>query len=61
MSGLKSSTSRFHGDQAGQATIEWVLILAVFSLPMIWVIRMLLNTIVEYYRMVSFLETLPYP
>jgi len=48
-------------DQTGQSTIEWVLLLAVFALPMIWVIRILLNVLAEHYRMVSFLETLPYP
>ena len=61
MSRLKSKRGGFRADQAGQSTIEWTLILAVFALPMIWVIRVLLNTIAEYYRMVSFLETLPYP
>ena len=61
MSVRASQGGRFHADRAGQSTIEWTLILAVFALPMIWVIRVLLNTIAEYYRMVSFLETLPYP
>ena len=61
MSRLRSQAEGFWIDQAGQSTIEWTLILAVFALPMIWVIRVLLNTIAEYYRMVSFLETLPYP
>ena len=61
MSVRTSQVGRFQADQAGQSTLEWTLILAVFALPMIWVIRVLLNTIVEYYHMVSFLETLPYP
>lgn len=61
MSRLKSQAAGVWTDQAGQSTLEWTLILAVFALPMIWVIRVLLNTIAEYYRMVSFLETLPYP
>ena len=49
------------GDQTGQTTVEWVLLLVVFALPMIYVFKLLLATLVEHYRMVSFLETLPYP
>ncbi len=49
------------GDQRGQATVEWMLILVAFSLPMVWVIRRLLAVLAEHYRMVAFLETLPFP
>ncbi len=48
-------------DETGQTTIEYSLLLVAFGLPMIYVIRVLLATLVEHYRMVSFLETLPYP
>ncbi len=48
-------------DQAGQTTIEYSLLLVAFSLPMIYVIRVLLAVLEEHYRLVSFLETLPYP
>ena len=49
------------GDQAGQATIEYTMILLVIGLPMILMCRMLLLILVEYYKMVTFLLTLPYP
>ena len=50
-----------HRDDAGQATIEYTLIIAVFGIPMILLCRVLLSILVEHYRMVTFLETLPYP
>jgi Flp pilus assembly pilin Flp len=52
---------QLHADQRGQATVEWMLILVAFSLPMLWVIRKLLAVLADHYRMVSFLETLPFP
>ena len=48
-------------DNTGQAMIEYTLILAVFGIPMILLCRVLLSILVEHYRMVTFLETLPYP
>ncbi|MCD6365094.1 MAG: hypothetical protein J7M14_04385 [Planctomycetes bacterium] len=48
-------------DQDGQASIEWVLVLAAFVLPMVAALNLLLEVLVEHYRMVSFLETLSFP
>jgi len=53
--------SEVASDQAGQSTIEYSLLLVAFALPMIYVIRVLLAVLEEHYRLVSFLETLPYP
>lgn len=49
------------GEQAGQTTIEWAILMAGFGLPMIYVFSLLLAALAEYYRMVTFLHTLPYP
>ena len=49
------------GDEAGQATVEYVLLLVAFGLPMVYVFGMLLGLMSEYYGMVTFLETLPFP
>ena len=49
------------GDQSGQTTVEWALLLAAFVLPMVYVLNLLLGVLVAYYRMVTFLETLPFP
>ena len=52
---------KLHADQAGQSTVEWTLVLAAFALPMFWIIKMLVDILVAQYRMVTFLETLPFP
>ncbi len=51
----------FHDDQAGQATVEWMLILLGFTVPLIYVLNLLLDVLVVHYRTVTFLETLPFP
>jgi hypothetical protein len=48
-------------DSAGQATLEWAMLLAVFVLPMIYVLNLLLSVLAEHFAMVSFLETMPFP
>ena len=48
-------------DETGQATIEWMLVLLAFIIPMIVILNMLLNTLIVHYRLVTFLETLPFP
>jgi ABC-type sugar transport system permease subunit len=53
--------TRRPGRQAGEATIEWTLLLVVFGLPMVYVIGLLLSALVEHWRFVTFLETLPFP
>ncbi|MCE5326908.1 MAG: hypothetical protein LLG01_10900 [Planctomycetaceae bacterium] len=56
-----STIRRLHRDQRGQTTIEWVLLLAFFVLPMIYVFQVLLAVIGEHYRLVTFMSTLPLP
>ena len=51
----------FHGDQTGQATIEYTLILLGFIIPLVYFLDLLLDVLVVHYRTVSFLETLPFP
>ena len=48
-------------DDAGQATVEWALVLAAVALPMYFIIVVCLNLLVAHYRMVTFMETLPFP
>lgn len=48
-------------DDAGQATIEWALVLAAVALPMFFIIVVCLNLLMAHYRMVTFMETLPFP
>ncbi len=48
-------------DRTGQTTVEYSLLLAIFGLPMFYVMAKLLEILAEYYKVVSFVETLPYP
>ena len=48
-------------DESGQATIEWVLVVVALVLPIIYFLNIMLNVLVGHYRMVTFLETLPFP
>jgi Flp pilus assembly pilin Flp len=52
---------RLHADQQGETIIEWTLLLVAFGIPIIAVFAVLLAALVEHYRMVSFLVTLPFP
>jgi hypothetical protein len=53
--------SALWGDQTGQTSLEWALLLACFGLPMVYVLGMLLSVLAEHFRMVTFLESLPFP
>lgn len=51
----------FHRDDRGQATLEWVLLMVGFGLPMVYVFATLLEVLAEHFRMITFLETMPFP
>ena len=48
-------------DERGQATLEWTLLIAMFGIPMLIAVRLLLYALTEHYRMITCLETLPFP
>ena len=50
-----------HGDAVGATTVEWALLLALVGVPSFWLFSVILNAVAELYRMVTFLETLPFP
>lgn len=52
---------RLAGDERGQATLEWALVLAFVVLPMYFVFKVLMDVLVEHYKMVTFMHTLPFP
>lgn len=51
----------FCRDQAGQVTVEWTLLIVAFGIPMIWLFWLMLTTLVEYYRMIVCILSLPFP
>ena len=61
MRGRDGTFRELVSDATGQTAVEYTLILVVFGIPMIWLCRVLLAILSEVYRMVTFLETLPYP
>jgi Flp pilus assembly pilin Flp len=52
---------RLWSDERGQTTIEYALLLAVIGLPAYAIFALLLAILTETYRMVTFLELLPFP
>ena len=61
MSAMVNVLRRLHGDQAGQSTVEWILLMGGFGVPMLYVFGLLLSALAEYYRMLVFFATLPMP
>ena len=52
---------RLWADDRGQTTIEYALLLAVIGLPAVAVFGLLVSILAEHYKMVTFLELLPFP
>lgn len=52
---------RLWADDRGQTTIEYALLMAFIGLPAITMFWWLLVILAENYRMVTFLELLPFP
>ena len=50
-----------HNDDRGVAMVEYWLLLAVFGLPLFFLFGAMLTALTDHYRMVTFLETLPFP
>lgn len=52
---------RFYMQDDGQLTIEWTLVLAAIALPMYFVFKVCMSLMAAHFRMVSFMETVPFP
>jgi len=52
---------RLHRDRTGQVTLEWALILAAVALPLYGVFRLCLRLLAAKYRMITLLNSLPFP
>jgi Flp pilus assembly pilin Flp len=52
---------RLWADQRGQTTIEYALLLALIGLPAVGAFGLILAILAENYKMVTFLELLPFP
>ncbi len=52
---------RLAGEDAGQMTIEWALVMVVVALPFLVLFRLLVKIIVAHFQMVTFMQSLPFP
>lgn len=50
---------KFNADETGQTSIEWVLLVVAFGLPMVYLVSLLLNWLTEYYAFLTCLISLP--
>jgi hypothetical protein len=48
-------------DDSGQTTVEYALVIGVLCLPPTWLFSRLVVTLAENYRMLTFVELLPFP
>lgn len=58
---LRDQAGRLGADQRGQMTVEWALLLVVVFGLVVPTFMYLLAALGELYRMVTFMETLPFP
>ena len=55
------SLREFPKDAAGQATVEYALLLAAIVLPMVYIYRMLLGALANMFGLVTLMLSLPFP
>ena len=58
---VNRSHHRNERSESGATTLEWALLLGATALPAYWILRISLNMLIEYYRMATTLNGLPYP
>ncbi len=58
---LGNAALRLHRDQRGSTTLEWTLLLAAIGLPAVVIMISALNLLVAHYRMMTLLNSLPFP
>jgi hypothetical protein len=52
---------RLADDQSGATTLEWTLLLAAIAIPSYWLVKICLAYMVDYYRLMTTLNSLPFP
>ena len=61
MTGAWDKMVRLARDDSGQTTIEYALLIAAVGVPAVTVFGWLVTVLAENYRMLTFLELLPFP
>ena len=52
---------RLHAAQRGATSLEWTLLLAAIAFPSYLIVRSALNLLLAHYRMMTFVNSLPFP
>ncbi len=58
---MRNQQTTLHADESGATTLEWALLLAAVALPSYWTIRMALHLLTDHYRMMTMINSLPFP
>lgn len=49
------------GSQGGATALEWALLLGAIAIPSYFIITLALSVLVEHYRLMTFINSLPFP
>ena len=58
---IRAFSQRLHRDESGATTLEMMLLAAAVILPSVYVIDLCLDVIVGHYRMITLINSLPFP
>jgi len=58
---LRRAVRRLRRDERGTTSLEWALLLGAIALPAVYLLTMCLSVIVDYYRMMTMISSLPCP
>ena len=58
---LRRKFARLLRDDRGTTSLEWALLLGAIALPSVYIFTMSLGIIVDYYRMMTQITSLPLP
>jgi len=50
-----------HRDQAGQTSLEWVMVLVAFGIPLITLFKLASDALAAHYSRITFFQSLPFP
>jgi len=57
----RHTLNQLRTDEAGSTTLEWTLLLAGIGLPALVIMNIALSLLVEHYRLMTLVNSLPFP
>jgi hypothetical protein len=58
---LAGRLRRLHRDVCGATTLEWALLLGAIGIPSYYILKMCLQFLLANYRMMTFINAMPFP